>query len=59
MCNAFRLYAKQNFILTAYLQGLLSWFIEEIIPKQQKVYYLDSLKRIKTDTNPFEKIINE
>jgi hypothetical protein len=30
-----------------------------IIPKQWKVYYLDSLKTINTSTDPFERIINE
>jgi hypothetical protein len=30
-----------------------------IVPKQGKVYYLDSLKTINTNTDPFEWIINE
>jgi hypothetical protein len=30
-----------------------------IVLKQRKVYYLDSLKTINTDTDPFERIINE
>jgi hypothetical protein len=58
MCNAFGLYAKKNFILTSNL-STNHWIAVEIVPKQRKVYYLDSLKRVKTDTNPFKQIINE
>jgi hypothetical protein len=58
MWNAFELYAKKNFMLTAYL-STNRWIVVVIIPKQRKVYYLDSLKTIKTNTNPFEQIINE
>jgi hypothetical protein len=58
MCNAFKLYAKKNFILTAYL-STNHWITVVIVPKQRKVYYLVSLKRVKTDTNPFEQIIND
>jgi hypothetical protein len=45
-------------MLTAYL-STNRWIVVVIIPKQRKVYYLDSLKTIKTNTNPFEQIINE
>jgi hypothetical protein len=58
MWNAFELYAKKNFMLTAYL-STNRWIVVVIILKQRKVYYLDSLKTIKTNTNPFEQIINE
>jgi hypothetical protein len=58
MCNAFRQYAKKNFILTANL-STNHWVSVVIVPKQRKVYCLDSLKTIETDTNPFEQIINE
>jgi hypothetical protein len=58
MWNAFELYAKKNFMLTSYL-STNHWIVVVIIPKQRKVYYLDSLKTIKTNTNPFEQIINE
>jgi hypothetical protein len=58
MCNAFKLYAKNNLMLTAYL-NTNHWIAVVIVPKQQKVYYLDSLKIINTDTDPFERIINE
>jgi hypothetical protein len=58
MCNAFKLYAKKNLMLTAYL-STNHWIAVAIVPKQRKVYYLDSLKTINTDTNPFERIINE
>jgi hypothetical protein len=43
MCNAFKLYAKKKSILTAYL-STNHWIAVVIIPKQRKVYYLDSLK---------------
>jgi hypothetical protein len=58
MCNAFRQYAKKNFILSAYL-STNHWIAVVIVSKQRKVYYLDSLKTVKTDTNPFEQIINK
>ena len=58
MHSAFRLYAKKKLILTAYLSRN-HWIAVAIVPKQQKVYYLDSLKRLKTDTTPFELIVNE
>jgi hypothetical protein len=58
MCNAFKLYAKKNFILTTYL-STNHWIAVVIVPKQRKAYYLDSLKTINTDTNPFEQIINK
>jgi hypothetical protein len=58
MCTAFELYDKNNFMLTAYLSTNHCLAVV-IVPKQQKVYYLDSLKTAKTDTNPFEQIINE
>jgi hypothetical protein len=58
MLNAFKLYAGKNLMLTAYL-GANHLIAVAIIPKQRKVYYLDSLKTINTNTNPFEQIINE
>jgi hypothetical protein len=58
MCNAFKLYAKKNLMLTSYL-GTNHWIVVPIVPKQRKVYYLDSLKTINTNTDPFERIINE
>ena len=58
MHSAFRLYAKKKLILTTYLSRN-HWIAVVIVPKQQKVYYLDSLKTVNTDTNPFEQIINE
>jgi hypothetical protein len=54
MLNAFKLYAKKNLMLTAY-----PWIAVAIVPKQQKVYYLDSLKKININTGPLELIINE
>jgi hypothetical protein len=58
MRNAFELYAKKNFVLTTYL-STNHWIAVVIISKQRKIYYLDSLKAVNTDTNPFEQIINE
>jgi hypothetical protein len=58
MLNAFKLYAKKNLMLTAYL-STNHWIAMAIVPKQRKVYYLDSLKTINTSTDPFERIINE
>jgi hypothetical protein len=58
MCSAFRLYAKKKLILTAYLSRN-HWIAVAIVLKQQKIYYLGSLKRVKTDTTPFEQIIYE
>jgi hypothetical protein len=58
MVNAFNLYATKDLILTAYLSTNHSIAVA-IDPKQQKVYYLDSLKKINTNTGPFELIINE
>jgi hypothetical protein len=58
MLNAFKLYAKNNLMLTAYL-STNHWIAVEIIPKLWKVYYLDSLKTTNTNTDPFERIINE
>jgi hypothetical protein len=58
MCNAFKLFAKKNLMLTAYLSTNY-WIVGAIILKQRKVYYLDSLKTINTHTDTFERIINE
>jgi hypothetical protein len=58
MCNAFKLYAKKNLMLPAYL-STNHWIAVAIVPKQWKVYYLHSLKTINTDTDPFERITNE
>jgi hypothetical protein len=54
MLNAFKLYAKKNLMLTAY-----PWIAVAIIPKQQKVYYLDSLKKSNINTGPFELIMSK
>jgi hypothetical protein len=51
--NAFKLYAKKNLVLTAYL-STNHWIAVVIVPKQWKVYYLDSLKTINTNTDPFD-----
>jgi hypothetical protein len=56
--NAFKLYAKMNLMLTAYL-STNHWIAVAIVPKQRKVYYHDSLKTINTNTGLFELIINE
>jgi hypothetical protein len=58
MLNAFKLYAKKNLMLTTYL-STNHWIAVAIVPKQRKVYYLDSLKNINTNTGPFEIIISE
>jgi hypothetical protein len=58
MLNAFKLYATKDLILTTYL-STNHWIVVAIVPKQRKVYYLDSLKKINTNTSPFELIINE
>jgi hypothetical protein len=58
MLNAFKLYATKNLMLTAYL-NTNHWIAVAIVPKQRKVYYLDSLKKINSNTGPFELIINE
>jgi hypothetical protein len=58
MLNAFKLYAKKNLMLITYLITN-QWISVAIVLKQQKVYYLDSLKTINTNTDPFERIINE
>jgi hypothetical protein len=58
MLNSFKLHAKINLMLTAYL-STNHWIAVVIVPKQRNVYYLDSLKKINTNTGPFELIINE
>jgi hypothetical protein len=58
MLNAFEQYATKDLMLTAYL-STNHWIAVAIVLKQQKVYYLDSLKTINTNTGPFELIINE
>jgi hypothetical protein len=58
MLRAFEQYATKDLMLTAYL-STNHWIVVAIIPKQRKVYYLDSLKTINTNTSPFELIINE
>jgi hypothetical protein len=57
MHRAFKLYAKK-LILTAY-HSRNHWIAVAIVPKQKKVYYLDSFKSIKTHTTPFKLIIND
>jgi hypothetical protein len=58
MLNAFEQYATKNLMFTAYL-STNHWIAVAIVPKQWKVYYLDSLKTINTNTGPFERIINQ
>jgi hypothetical protein len=58
MLNAFDQYATKNLMLIAYL-STNHWTAVAIVPKQRKVYYLDSLKTIDTNTVPYELIINE
>jgi hypothetical protein len=58
MLRAFEQYATKDLMLTAYL-STNHWIAVVIIPKQRKVYYLDSLKTINTNTGPFKLIINE
>jgi hypothetical protein len=55
---AFSVSYMRNLMLTAYL-SMNHWIVVAIVPKQLKVYYLDSLKTINTDTDPFERIVNE
>jgi hypothetical protein len=56
--NAFEQYATKNLMFTAYL-NTNHWIVVAIVLKQRKVYYLDSLKTINTNTGPFQLIINE
>jgi hypothetical protein len=58
MCIAFKQDAKKQFILTAYL-STNHWIAVAIILKEQKLYYHDSLKRVKTATNRFKQVTNE
>jgi hypothetical protein len=58
MLNAFKQYATKNLMLTAYL-STNHWIAVAVVPKQRKVYCLDSLKTINTNTDPFERIIHE
>jgi hypothetical protein len=58
MLRAFEQYATKNLMLTAYLSKN-HWIAVAIVLKQRKVYYLDSLKTINTNTRPLELIINE
>jgi hypothetical protein len=55
---AFKLYAKKKLIVTAYLSKN-HWIVVAILLKQQKVYYLDSFKSLKTDITLLSLIINE
>jgi hypothetical protein len=58
MFNAFEQYATKDLMLTTYL-STNHWIAVAIVPKQWKVYYLDSLNTINTNIGPFELIINE
>jgi hypothetical protein len=58
MLRAFEQYATKDLMLTAYL-STNHWIAVAIVSKQRKVYYLDSLKTINTNTRPLELIINE
>jgi hypothetical protein len=57
MIRAFEQYATKDLMLTVYL-STNHWIAVAIVPKQRKVYYLDSLKKINTNTRPLELIIN-
>jgi hypothetical protein len=57
MLRAFEQYATKDLMLTSYL-STNHWIVVAIVPKQRKVYYLESLKTIKTNTGPLE-LINE
>jgi hypothetical protein len=58
MLRAFEQYATKDLMLTAYL-STNHWIAVAIVSKQRKVYYLDSLKTINSNTGPVELIINE
>jgi hypothetical protein len=58
MLRAFEQYATKDLMFPAYL-STNHWIAVAIVLKQWKVYYLDSLKTINTNTGPFELIINE
>jgi hypothetical protein len=58
MLNAFEQYATKDLMLTTYL-STNHWIAVAIVSKPRKVYYLDSLKTINTNTGPFDLIINE
>jgi hypothetical protein len=58
MLRAFEQYGTKDLMLTAYL-SMNHRIVVAIVPKQRKVYYLDSLKIINTNTHPLELIINE
>jgi hypothetical protein len=58
MLRAFEQYATKDLMLIAYL-STNHWIAVATIPKQRKVYYLDSLKTINTNAGPFELIINK
>jgi hypothetical protein len=51
-------YMANNLMVTAYL-STTHWIAVAIIFKQRKVYYLDSLKKINTNSGPFGLIIIE
>jgi hypothetical protein len=58
MLRAFEQYATKDLMLAAYL-STNHWIAVAIVWKRRKVYYLDSLKTINTNTRPLELIINE
>jgi hypothetical protein len=58
MLRAFEQYATKDLMLTTYL-STNHWIVVAVVPKQRKVYYLDSLKKNNTNIGPFELIINE
>jgi hypothetical protein len=58
MLNDFEQYTTKNLMLTACL-STNHWIAVVIVPKQRKVYYLDSFKTINTNIVPFELIISE
>jgi hypothetical protein len=58
MLRSFEQYATKDLMLTVYL-SMNHWIAVANVSKQRKVYYLDSLKTINTNTHPLELIINE
>jgi hypothetical protein len=58
MINAFELHGTKDLILTASL-STNHWIAVAIVLMQRKVYYLDLLKTINTNTGLFELTINE
>jgi hypothetical protein len=58
MKHAFQLYAKKRVIISAYISGN-HLIAVVILPKQNKVLYLDSLKSLTTDISLLIKVNDE